>query len=235
MTRSTTAEYAWQGSASTAASTLTKALLACGIVSGPLFYVLAIVQMAIRPGFDLRRHAISLLSLGDLGWIQITNFAVTGVLFILCAIGLRRRLQGGIGGTWGPALIGVCGLAAATAAIFHPDPGLSFPPGAPAGMPATMSWHATLHMLAFCTAFLSLIAACFVFLRRFTSQGRRGWGIYCVATGIVSPILIILGMSNKNWVGVFMAIGVGVAFAWVSAIAARFATESVQSDPQLHE
>jgi hypothetical protein len=90
------------------------------------------------------------------------------------------------------------------------------------------AWHATLHMMAFCAAFLSLLAACFVFARRFTSQGRRGWRSYCVATGVVSPVLIIRGMSDKNLVGVFMAVGVAVVFAWVSAITARFLAESVR-------
>ncbi len=32
------------------------------------------------PGFDLRRDAISILSLGDLGWIQVANFVVSGRL-----------------------------------------------------------------------------------------------------------------------------------------------------------
>ncbi len=235
MTSSTTAAYARRVSAPAAATTRTKMMVGCGIVFGPLFYVVAIVQMVIRPGFDLRHHAISLLSLGDLGWIQVTNFLVTGVLALLCAIGLRRLLRGSPGGTWGPVLIGLCGLGAVAGAIFHPDPGLGFPPGAPAGMPATMSGHALLHMIAFNMAVLSLIAACFVFVRRFVAQGRRGRAIYCVATGLVSPLLIILGMSNKNLVGVFMAVGVAVVFAWVAAIAAGFITESVQSVPQMPE
>jgi hypothetical protein len=54
MTRCTTAEYARQVSAPTAATTLTKVLMACGIVFGPLFYVVAIVQMAI--GAPIRRR-----------------------------------------------------------------------------------------------------------------------------------------------------------------------------------
>jgi hypothetical membrane protein len=227
MTRGTTTEYARPVSARAAATTQTKALLACGIVGGPLFFVVAMVQMVIRPGFDLRRHAISLLSLGDLGWIQIANFLVTGVLAILCAIGLRRLPRGGIGDTWGPLLIGGAGLGILAGGIFHPDPGLSFPPGAPAGMPTTMSWHASVHMLAFSASVLCLLAACFVFARRFRANGLPGWGMYCVATAVVSLLLIGLSMSDKNLVGVFMAAGVAVAFAWVAAIAARSLSEAV--------
>ena len=48
-------------------TTLTRALLAAGVVAGPLFYVMVGIQALTRPGFDIRRHPLSLLSLGDLG------------------------------------------------------------------------------------------------------------------------------------------------------------------------
>jgi hypothetical protein len=203
----------------------TKTLLACGIASGPLFYIVAVAQMFTRPGFDIRHHAISLLCLGDLGWIQITNFILTGLLAAMCAVGMRRMLHPGRGGTWGPLLIGIYGVGMIVGGIFHPDPGLGFPPGAPAGMPATMSWHAVLHSIAFYTAFLSLIVACFVFVRQFISQGRRGWGIYCAATGVVSPLIIALGTNITSLAGVLFAIAGVVAFGWVSVIAARLMSE----------
>lgn len=203
----------------------TQTLLACGVASGPLFYIVAVAQMFTRSGFDIRHHAISLLSLGDLGWIQITNFIVTGVLAIMCAVGMRWVLHPGRGGTWGPLLIGIYGMGMIVGGIFHPDPGLGFPPGAPAGMPTAMSWHAVLHSIFFYTAFLSLIVACFVFVRRFMFQGRRGWGIYCAATGVVSPLLIVLGTSITSWAGVLFAIAGVVAFGWVSVMAARLIAE----------
>jgi hypothetical protein len=48
-------------------------LLMCGIVAGPLFLAVWFVHAVTREGFDLTRHPMSLLSLGDLGWIQIAN------------------------------------------------------------------------------------------------------------------------------------------------------------------
>ena len=65
-----------------------------GVASGPLFYVLAILQMLIRPGFDIRIHAISLLTLGDLGWIQSVNFIATGVLVISAPVGSPANESG---------------------------------------------------------------------------------------------------------------------------------------------
>ena len=76
----------------------TRRLLACGMAAGPLFLAAALIQALTRPGFDLTRDAVSLLSIGSLGWIQITNFLLTGVLFIAAAAGLRRALRGRPGG-----------------------------------------------------------------------------------------------------------------------------------------
>ena len=52
--------------------------LTCGMAAGPLYILVGIIQIAIRPGFDPTRHALSLLSNGDLGWIQVSNFLMTG-------------------------------------------------------------------------------------------------------------------------------------------------------------
>ena len=75
----------------------TRALLTCGLLAGPLFILLIVIQALTRPGFDLRRHPASMLSLGDLGWIQIANFMVSGLLIVAFAVGLRRVLYPGRG------------------------------------------------------------------------------------------------------------------------------------------
>src|SRR6266700_4184652 len=75
---------------SEATTRLTRAMLAAGIVAGQLFIVASLVQVLTRQGFDLTRQPISMLSLGDLGWIQIANFEVTGLLVLACAVAMRR-------------------------------------------------------------------------------------------------------------------------------------------------
>lgn len=205
---------------------LIRLLLAGGIASTPLFFAVVIAQMFTRNGFDIRRHAISILTLGDLGWIQSVNFVVTGLLAILAAIGIRGLLRGGKGGTWGSLLIGIYGIGMIAAGLFRPDPGLSFPAGAPADMPTSMSVHAALHSIAFFTAFICLIAAFIVFARRFAAEGNRRWRTYCLATSVISPLLIILGMGTPSWIGVIMGSAGIVAFGWVSALAARLHTEA---------
>lgn len=204
---------------------LNKRLLIGGAVSTPLFFTVAIIQAFMRTGFDIRRHAISNLTLGDLGWIQSADFIVTGCLAVLAAIGVRSLLRGGKGGAWGPFLIGIYGIGMIAAGLFRPDPGLSFPPGAPEGMPTTMSSSAAIHSLAFFTAFICLIAACFVFARRFAALGDRSWKTYCIATGIISPLLIAAGMVMNGWIGVIMGCAGLAAFGWVSALSIRLRTE----------
>ncbi len=202
-------------------TTVTRWLLALGILVAPVFLGVAIIQILTRPGFDIRHLAISSLSLGDLGWIQIANFEVTGLLAIACAVGVRRALRGGRGGTWGPVLIGILGIGTIISGIFHPDPALGFPPGAPTGMPATMSVHATIHEIASMASFASLTAACFVLSRAFASAGRGKWAIYCIASGVLMPVLLVLGLSSRDWVGVFLAVMIAVGFGCISATSAR--------------
>ncbi|WP_234800730.1 DUF998 domain-containing protein [Luteitalea pratensis] len=113
-------------------------LLACGVAAGPIYLLVGFGQAWTREGFDMRRHALILLANGDLGWIQVANFLIAGVLVIAGAIGVRRVLHPGRGGTWGPLLLSVYGLGLIGAGVFPADPGQGFPPGTPMGA-ATLS------------------------------------------------------------------------------------------------
>src|SRR5512133_1041969 len=82
------------------APAITQTLLLAGVIAGPLYLLVALIQALTRPGFDLLHHDVSLLSNGDLGWIQISNFLLSGLLVILGAIGWRQALPGGRAKTW---------------------------------------------------------------------------------------------------------------------------------------
>ena len=83
--------------ACTPAARVTRSLLGYGIIAGPIYVAVSLTQALTRPGFDLSRHAWSLLENGALGWIQITNFIVTGLMTLAGAVGLRRALPSGPG------------------------------------------------------------------------------------------------------------------------------------------
>lgn len=196
-------------------------LLLCGVVAGPIYVVTGAVQVLARDGYDITRHPLSLMSNGDLGWIQITNFVLTGLLVVACAVGMRRVLRPGRGGTWGPRLLGVHGIGLIAAGAFVADPYDGFPPGTPPGMPETMSWHGALHMVAAMVTFFSLIAVCFVFARLYGSLGRRVRAAYAAGTG-VGYLVALVGMfsgSGQGWTVVAFSIAVVLGWAWISITA----------------
>jgi hypothetical protein len=201
----------------------TRMRLACGMAAGPLFVVVALAQVLTRPGFDLTRQALSLLTLGSLGWIQSTNFILTGGLTIAGATALRRVLRSGPGSRWAPMLLGAVGIGLAAGGLFHPDPSGGFPPGTPANLSAVRSWHGIVHMVSGSVAFLSLIAVCFVLARRFARYGQRRWAICSSGAGAICAIGVASGGAPLGTLTLF--IGVSIALIWVALAQALLIAE----------
>jgi hypothetical protein len=219
------------GQSTDAQTRLTKALLACGVIAGPLYIVVGILQILIRPGFDPTRNDLSQMSLGDLGWIQITNFIVTGLLVIASAIGMRRVLRGSRGGTWGPLLLSIYGLGLIGAGFFTADPGNGFPPGTPTDV-HIISWHGIVHTISGGLGFLGLIAACLVFAGRFVGRRQWGWAAYSVFTGVfflAAFVGIATGFQQGGAILVILTLAftaaVVIAWTWIAVMAARLIAE----------
>jgi hypothetical protein len=194
-------------------------LLGSGAAAGPIFIAAALIQAAARNGFDAVEHPLSLLSVGELGWIQITNFVLAGLLFLAAAVGLRRALSPGPASVWGPRLIGAFGAALIIGGVFVTDPALGFPPGTPEGIPDEMSWHAIAHSAAPVIGFLALSVACFVFARRSLRLGERRWAAWSIFTGISIQVLGTMSSTSLNFIPLWIAMVLG--FGWASAQAAR--------------
>ncbi|OUC90114.1 DUF998 domain-containing protein [Streptosporangium minutum] len=206
--------------ASTGTSAATRSLLTCAAVAGPLWAVVALAQAATREGFDLTRHPLSLLSNGSLGWLQITDFLVAGVLTIAGAAGLRRALHGAPGGRWAPRLVRVNGIGMIAAGVFVMDPADGFPAGTPYGMPE-LTWHSYGHMAAGSIAFIALIAACYVLGHHFSRAGNRG---HAIASRVAGTALLVgngWSMSGGTAGSLTLAVGAITAMLWVSLTAAR--------------
>jgi hypothetical protein len=197
-------------------------LLACGVAAGPLFTLVAVVQMVTRAGFDPARHPISLLSLGELGWVQIANFVLAGVLFVGAAAGMRRVLRPGPGGVWGPRLVGALGVALVWGGVFVADPADGFPPGTPPGAPEELSWPGMLHTIGPVVGYWAPVIACFVFARRFRRLRRPGWAAYCLATGVVSPLIAVAAFPMSDFRPLFA--GGVLLWVWTSVMAAHLLT-----------
>lgn len=196
----------------------TRVLLVGGIVAGPLFVAVAAVQVQLRDAFDLAEHPLSLLSLGDLGWIQIANFILAGLLALGLAVAARRLMPEGRAATWGPRLLALFGIGLIAGGVFIADPAFGFPPGAPTGRPDSLSWHAMVHGVAPALGFLSLVAACFVFARRFAEAGQRALAAYSIATALV--VLALSAWPGEDGSSVRLAAAMVPAWAWVTALSA---------------
>lgn len=192
---------------------LTRILLLCGAIAGPLFIFVLLVQDYTRPGFDPRLDMLSLLSLGDWGWIQIVNFILAGLLNLLYAVGLWRRLHPRRGGTWGPIFIGAYGLGLIVVGVFRTDPSNGFPPGVIAS--AGPSWHGAIHALGALFVFLLLAAALLVFVRLFLAWKEHWWAVYCLASAVLFLLIFFTGFTNAA----FMArtLRLAVLIGWMAA------------------
>ncbi|TDB88648.1 DUF998 domain-containing protein [Actinomadura sp. 7K534] len=202
----------------------TRALLACGVPAGPLFVLLIVVQAMTRDGFDAARHPLSMLALGEHGWLQTANFLLCGALVAASAAGMRRVLEPGtMGRTWGTALIAAYGVSLVWAGVFPTDPAEGFPAGTPAGI-GDASWHGMLHNLAPVGMGLALSAACVVFARRFAREGRLGWTLYSAAA---PAAYLVLGMAAFP-AGDFrlMLAGGAAVWTWAAVLSLKFLREA---------
>jgi len=116
---------------------ITRSLLGYGVVVGPFYLAVGLIQAFMREGFDLARHPLSLLANGPGGWVQTANFVVSGLMVVAAAVGFARVL--------GPTsravrwFLGAFGVSMLAAAILRADPVDGFPIGTPLGMPTWIS------------------------------------------------------------------------------------------------
>jgi len=188
-------------------ATMRTALLA-GIAAGVIFLIVPTIEIFRRPGFDIERHAISMLSLGEGGWIMKLVFILCGLLTITCAWGAYQAIGGRLAGNAAAALIAVYGIGLVLAGLFDAPAGLGFPAGTPIDQQPVMSRSAILHSLAFMIAFGSLILSCFAFACHFAGQGHGLVALLSLATGLAMPALIYLGISTT--------LAPGIAFYWAA-------------------
>ena len=211
------------GAACDPASRVTKSLLGYGVIAGPVWVAVSLAQALTRDGFDLRRHEWSLLADGHLGWIQVANFLLAGLMVLAAAAGLRRAFAGPGGSRWVPRLVAGYGLGLVGAGIFRADPARGFPVGTPDG-PGAVSWHGMLHLVTAMIGFGCLIAACVVLGRRLSAEGRRAWAAYSLGTGVVFLAGFAGVASGSASVAINLAFtgAVLLAWAWVSAVSVHY-------------
>lgn len=164
-----------------------------------------VILALTRDGFDLSRHALSLLTLGPGGWLHILNLALTGIMVIVAGWGLLRAIEGGGRGA-GVAVI-VTGATIVLAGVFRPDPSGGFP----AGAEETVSVSGVLHLAMGAVEFVAFAVAGFLLARFFASRQEQGRALWSRVAGAV----IVVGFAA----GAALSAGsAGVALLWVAVV-----------------
>ncbi|WP_405689413.1 DUF998 domain-containing protein [Streptomyces sp. NBC_01185] len=199
------------------ARSVPRLLSAAGIAAGPLFLAAGLAQGLTRDGFDFTRNALSQLSLGALGWIQVTVFLLTGLLVIAGATAIRQALRDAPGSTWAPRLLYAFGASFLLAGVFPADPGAGFPAGASEDRVTSLSAHGIVHMLSGTVGYLALCAAFLVLARHFASLRQRGWTLAARFT----PVGVLAGFAASATTVVAFTAGAGLGLLALSAVTAR--------------
>ena len=228
---------------STDQSSVTRFLIIGGAIGPLLFIIVLLIEGATRPGYSAWHNYGSSLSLGDLGWMQIANFLVCGLLTLGFAIGLRQVLQTGRGSVWGPIMIGVFSVALIVAGLFVTDPSLGYPPGTYGSGPQTL--HGIIHGVAGLITFSSLAIASFVMARRFAGDPNwKGWSVYSIVTGVLVIVSFIAstavsvlderGVLPGSPTGLLQRIGIIAGWVWIALLAIRL-LRKMRSPVSTHE
>ena len=152
----------------------TRALLWCGVLAGPLLVLVLLGQSLWRPGYDLGTDAISTLSLGPHGWVQITAFVVVGLLVAAFGLGVRRSGGDGRAARAGGVLLVVMGAGLVGLGVFVLDP---------------VGWHGRLHDVSTGVVLNAAILAVVLLSVGWWREGRRGLVALGVGTALVGAAL----------------------------------------------
>jgi hypothetical protein len=196
---------------------VSRSLLRYGIVVGPFYLAVSLIQALVRDGFDLARHPLSLLANGPGGWVQTANFVLSGLMVLAAAVGFGRVLgPKSRAVTW---FLGAFGASMIVAAVFPADPVDGFPVGTPEGFPTSISTAGLVHFVAGTLGFTSLAVSCFfaasAMSRRNTPSLAR--------LSFVCGLAVFLGFfggaalsSSGGILGIWFSVLVG--WAWLAVL-----------------
>ncbi len=145
------------------------------------------------------------LALGPYGWVQISNFVVSGLLLGIFAAGLHRGVTDGRGSRIGPGLLCLAGIAMALMG-FETDPIRRTTP---------RTLHGWLHDLAFVLFALALLSALFFLWQRLRKDPLwRNHARNTLATCILAALLLALP-------GVAYYLFLAVVLLWIGITGVR--------------
>ncbi len=206
----------------------TKKLLISGIIAGPLFTLSWLIAGATREGYSQLRHPISSLSIGNLGWTQITTFLVVGTLLFGFAIALKRiAIAQGLS-VAGAHIIAFCALGLIGAGLFVSDPLSGYPSGLHT-LRENRSLSGILHDMFSAFLFIGYPFAAYKFARIFMKKKETYWAIYTIFSGLTFICFFIITSMGSGQVagfvdygGLFQRITLTILWCWITLVAIHF-------------
>lgn len=186
--------------------------IVAGVLAGPLFVIVIVIQALIHADFDLAEHPLSLLALGEQGWIQTLNFIACGTAVVAAALTERRTT--GLLSTWTRRMITTYGVAVIVAGVFPADPWHGYPVGAD----ETTTWHGVIHSAAAATAGIALVVATITSARFARRLGHNRWASASLAVGVGYLIASMVAGATGDLRIAFL--GGAVIWCWASGVLA---------------
>ncbi|HEU5088721.1 MAG TPA: DUF998 domain-containing protein [Roseiflexaceae bacterium] len=156
-----------------------------GMLGNVLFVGVFTIEGWLRPGYNPRSMFVSELSLGPRGWIQISNFVVYGLLFLVFARGIAAEFRAGKASKAGPILLAIMGICFLVSGPLVMDP-VATPHD-------QMTLHSRLHWLLGAIIFMMEPISCFVFLRRFWNDASwRSFRWWTLVVGVVTATALVI-------------------------------------------
>lgn len=191
----------------TESATATQALLRFGVLVGPFYLVIGVLQGVVRDGFDFGRHALSHLANGPGGWIQTANFILSGLMVIAAAAGIARALKpAGRMLSW---FLGAFGASMLVAAAFPADAVDGFPVGTPTGNPTSITTTGLVHFAAGGLGFTCLAVSCFLAARAMSRRNAPS----LARLSFISGLAVLAGFF-----GPFVGLPFGIAGIWFAVV-----------------
>jgi hypothetical protein len=212
------------------AAAVTRSLLGWGVVAGPFYLAVGIVLGVTRDGFDLAAHPLSLLMLGDGGWMQRTNLILAGSMTLAAALGVSRAMTASRVGRRAASLVGVYGVCLVLSGVFPPDPMAGFPPGS-AGDEASLA--GILHLAFGAIGFLALAAAAFAVGSWSAEQGGSTFARGSRVAGVVVLVGFLAGaaLATQTIGVVALWVAVVTGWAWLAAASLQLYRTVPHPDP----
>ena len=191
---------------------VTRSLLGWGVVAGIFYLIVGIAQGLLRDGFSFTEHPLSLLMLGDLGWVQRTNLILTGLMVIAAAIGFQRAMKPDRAAARTGIALGIYGLALIGSGIFPPDPVEGFPE---ASSTAEATISGVMHLAFGGVGFIALAIAAFSMVGWFRDHDDESPARGARLAGFVILIGFLVGAAlASDTVGVIL-LWIAVLTGWV--------------------